>query len=71
MPSKNKVNFSKRILELRNNLRMSQRELAKEFGVSPAAVAHWETGERQISGPVKKLLEIFEKNSNAIRDLHE
>ena len=30
-------------------------------GVSPGAVAHWEAGQRDISGPVEKLLEIFEQ----------
>ena len=53
--------YAKRILTLRDKLGISQRELAKKFGVSPGAVAHWEAGQRDISGPVEKLLEIFEQ----------
>lgn len=49
-----------RIKSLRQALGFSQRELAKEFRVSASAVAHWESGERQISGPVSKLIEIYE-----------
>lgn len=57
---------SKRIKELREKMNWSQRQMAKAFGVSPGAVAHWETGERKVSGPVKKLLEIFEESSGKI-----
>lgn len=49
-----------RVLKLRNKLGLSQRELAKVMGVTPGAVAHWETGLRQLSGPVEKLIEILE-----------
>ncbi|MBY0316077.1 MAG: helix-turn-helix domain-containing protein [Bdellovibrionales bacterium] len=50
-----------RFRNLRSLLELSQRGLAREFGVSAAAVAHWESGSRQASGPALKLLEIFEK----------
>lgn len=53
-----------RIKSLRQTLGFSQRELAKEFRVSASAVAHWESGERQISGPVSKLIEIYENKSS-------
>lgn len=53
---------SKRIRDLRKKLALSQRELATLFGVSAGAVAHWELGKRQISGPVLKLLELYEQN---------
>ena len=52
-----------RIKTLRETLGLSQRAFAKKFGVSPGAVTHWETGERQVSGPVRKLLEIYEANA--------
>lgn len=58
---------SLRIKTLRNALGLSQRELAREFRVSAGAVAHWETGERQLSGPVEKLLEIFEAKAKKLR----
>lgn len=61
MPLNSKdLSEANRIKKLRKALRLSQRELAKAFGVSPGAVAHWESGERHISGPVLKLVEIYE-----------
>lgn len=52
---------AQRIFKLRKALNLSQRGLAEEFYVSPGAVAHWESGEREIPGPVIKLIEIFEE----------
>lgn len=49
-----------RVLRLRDALGMTQRELADEFGVAPAAVAQWESGQRRMSGPAMKLLELYE-----------
>ena len=54
--------YANRIKKLRRDKNWSQRDLAKEFGVSPGAVAHWETGERELSGPIRKLLDIYEKS---------
>lgn len=54
---------AKRILKLRKKMGMSQRALAKEFNVSPGAVAHWENGLRKVSGPILRLLEIYENCS--------
>lgn len=54
---------AKRIKALRKKNNWSQRELAEEFYVSPAAVAHWESGEREVQGPALKLLEIYEGSS--------
>lgn len=51
---------SKRLKRLREKMDMTQRALAKEFYVSPGAIALWENGERPIPGPVLKLIEIFE-----------
>ena len=41
-------------------MNLSQRQLADEFYVSPAAIAHWKSGEREIQGTALRLLEIFE-----------
>jgi DNA-binding transcriptional regulator YiaG len=57
---------ARRIKLLRTQMGWSQRELARNLGVSPSAVAHWETGEREISGPVQKLLEIFESKAKKV-----
>jgi transcriptional regulator with XRE-family HTH domain len=51
---------AERIRALRTALRLTQRELADEWGLSPAAVARWETGDNPVPGPVRKLLEIYE-----------
>jgi len=55
-----KYSTQSRVKRLRNALGLSQREFAKELRVSASAVAHWESGEREISGPVSKLLELYE-----------
>ena len=59
------ISNSDRVKILRSALGLSQRKMAKEFGVSPSAVAHWESGDREISGPVLKLIEIYESKANA------
>lgn len=51
---------SERVRALRLALRLSQRELAEEWGLSPTAIAKWETGSNPVPGPVRKLLEIYE-----------
>jgi len=45
---------------LRRSLDMTQRDLAKEFMVSPGSIALWENGQRTIPGAVLKLIEIYE-----------
>lgn len=49
-----------RLLQLREKLGFSQRELAKEFQVSSGAIASWEVGTRPIPGPVLKLIALYE-----------
>jgi len=49
-----------RLQKLREALGFSQRDLAAEFGVAHGAIGLWETGERPIPGPVRRLLEIYE-----------
>jgi predicted unusual protein kinase regulating ubiquinone biosynthesis (AarF/ABC1/UbiB family) len=46
---------------MRDALGISQRELASKFGVSPGAIAQWESGKRTIPGPALKLLELCEE----------
>lgn len=52
---------AKRLVELREIMGMTQRDLAREWYVSAGAIALWEKGERPISGPVLKLIEIYQK----------
>lgn len=49
-----------RLIRIRKILGLSQRELAEEFQVSTGAVGSWEVGQREIPGPVMKLIQIYE-----------
>jgi len=49
-----------RMKRLRQTLGLSQREMAREFKVSPGAIGSWEVGDREIPGPIMRLIEIFE-----------
>ena len=60
-PPPNSLHPAERLVQLRQILGLSQRELAKEFQVSAGAIAQWETGERAIPGPILRLVEIYEK----------
>jgi predicted unusual protein kinase regulating ubiquinone biosynthesis (AarF/ABC1/UbiB family) len=51
-----------RLRELRRLLGWSQRRFAKEMRVTPAAVSQWESGSRGVPGPVKRLVEIYERS---------
>lgn len=53
---------SQRLILLRQNLGLTQRELAKEFQVSAGTIAHWETGSHKIPGPVNKLIDLYEQS---------
>jgi predicted unusual protein kinase regulating ubiquinone biosynthesis (AarF/ABC1/UbiB family) len=50
-----------RLRRLREAIGFSQRELAKEFGVAHGAVGLWEAGRRDLPGPVRRLIEIYEQ----------
>lgn len=53
-----------RLFALRERLGFSQRQLAKEFKVSAAAIALWENGARAVPGPVERLMELYEHYLN-------
>jgi transcriptional regulator with XRE-family HTH domain len=50
-----------RLRTLRKQLMLTQRELAREFGVTPGAVAQWESGDRRTPGPILRLVELYER----------
>jgi len=56
-----KIDFPKRVKILRTALGLTQRQFAAEFRVSPGAVALWESGARTVSGPITKLIELYEQ----------
>lgn len=51
----------RRLFQIREALGYTQRQMAEEFKVTSGAIAHWESGTREIPGPVLKLLEIYEE----------
>lgn len=67
MAGKSTLKTSARLKRLREKLGLSQRELAKELGVTPGAVALWEMGARSLSGPVTKLVELYESGAIPLR----
>lgn len=55
-----KSGFAKRLYDLRKSRDWSQKQIAEEFYVSPGTIALWELGQREIPGPVRKLIELYE-----------
>ena len=54
------------VKRVRSNLGMSQNEFASAFGISVSALRHWERGDRVPHGPALVLLNIVEKNPEAV-----
>ncbi len=54
------TDWIKRIKKLREEYGWSQKDIAEEFRVTPGAVGLWEAGIRKMSGPITKLIEIYE-----------
>lgn len=52
---------SERLVSLRKKLGLSQREMARELGATPGALAMWENRSRPIPGPVLRLMEVYEE----------
>ncbi len=56
-----KNDWGTRLKDLRDSYGWSQRDLAEEFYVTRGAVGHWESGAREMLGPVKRLIELYEE----------
>ena len=59
--SRGRKHNAQRLWRVRDALGLSQREFARELGVTSGAVAQWESRKRGIPGPVLKLLELYER----------
>lgn len=59
--SSKKAGNAKKLFDLRKKLEWSQKRMADEFYVSPGTIALWELGQREVPGPVIKLIEIYSK----------
>ena len=51
--------FGDRLKLHRTHQGLSQRDLAKILDVDPGSLSRWESGKRQPSGRIRKLLEVF------------
>ena len=54
------------VAALRQRTGMSQEQFAARFGVSVAAVRHWDRGDRKPQGPALVLLNAIELNPKAL-----
>lgn len=67
VPKQSSTNFSPiDVKRLRSNLGMSQKEFASAFGISVSTLRHWERGDRVPHGPALVLLNIVEKEPEAV-----
>lgn len=55
-----------RVARLRQFLNMSQEEFAALLGAAPSTLRKWENGQRVPSGAAAKLLEVLERNPDAV-----
>ena len=55
-----------KVAKMRQNLEMGQKEFAALLGTSISTLKKWESGERTPSGAAAKLLEILERNQEAV-----
>lgn len=53
--------------EVRDKLKLTQRQFATTFGVSVATLRNWEQGRRLPTGAAKLLLKIIEKEPNVVK----
>lgn len=56
---------------LRQRVSMTQEQFAARFGFSVATLRHWERGDRRPQGPALVLLNVIEKNHNAVLEALE
>lgn len=56
------------VKKARTALRLSQSEFATTFGVSVKTVQNWEQGERTPRGAALVLLNVIERNPNAVQE---
>ena len=52
---------------IRAKLHMTQEQFADAFGVSVGTVRNWEQGRRAPRGPARVLLQVIDKEPNAVR----
>lgn len=58
------------IKKIRSELHLSQKAFAEVMGVSAKTVEAWESGINKPGGSSARLLQIFEENPTALKELH-
>jgi putative transcriptional regulator len=61
--------YSKRIKAIRQQLGLSQEELAHKLGVSFTSVNRWENGQTKPSKLAKKQIDLLSKKTEKLKDL--
>ena len=54
------------VAALRERLGLTQEQFAKAFGVTTATLRNWEQGRREPKGPARVLLNVIEKEPEAV-----
>ncbi len=54
------------IKHIRSRVGMTQEEFAMTFGISVSTLRHWERGDRSPAGPALVLLNVMDKDPNAV-----
>ena len=62
LKKKLRLSEAEKLLRLREELKLNQREMAKKLNVSCGAIAHWELGNRTIPGSVLLLMKLIKQN---------
>jgi putative transcriptional regulator len=60
------VEWSQRLVEIRERTGLTQREFAAMIGVSSKTLENWEQGRRQPTGPTCVLLAVLEREPDAV-----
>lgn len=56
------------VKELRTKMGMTQEQFCALFGIALGTLRHWEQGDRSPKGPALVLLNVVEKNPQAVMD---
>lgn len=54
------------VKKLRTRLNMTQQQFCAKFGIASGTLKHWEQGSRQPKGPALVLLNVIDKNPQAV-----
>ena len=60
------VDWSRRVVEIRERTGLTQKEFAALIGVSSKTLENWEQGRRQPTGPACVLLTVLERDPGAV-----